>query len=159
METWRFLLQKHLVISLSNTICYCSNCSWFCAFSVFMTEATHQNTFCPIVEFLPNTREGNVFTGVCHSVHHRPLGYWFNAHPCYGVVGMHPIGMLSCYSEISTHISRVLPFDAVKFPQHRQENVCRNWPCIKWKLMYFLLVHINNSETYKSEGGVPFNLL
>ena len=32
-------------------------------------------------------REGNVFTGVCHSVHNQPHGYWFTAHPCYGAVG------------------------------------------------------------------------
>ena len=26
-------------------------------------------------------------TGVCHSVHNQPHGYWFTAHPCYGAVG------------------------------------------------------------------------
>ena len=45
--------------------------------------------------FLPTAREGNVFTGVCHSVHHRPHGYSVTAHPCYSVVGAHRTGMLS----------------------------------------------------------------
>ena len=46
---------------------------------------------------LPTTRVGNVFTGVCYSVHNRPHGYSFTAHPCYGTTNMHPSGMLSCY--------------------------------------------------------------
>ena len=45
---------------------------------------------------LPTAREGNVFTGICHSVYNRPCGYLFTTHPCYGAVGMHPTGMLSC---------------------------------------------------------------
>ena len=32
------------------------------------------------------------------SVDNRPHGYWFTARPCYGAVGMHPTGMLSCNS-------------------------------------------------------------
>ena len=48
--------------------------------------------------FLPTAREGNVFTGVCHSVHNRPHVYSVTAHPCYSVVGTHPTGMLSCSS-------------------------------------------------------------
>ena len=43
---------------------------------------------------LPTVREGNVFTGVCHSVHNRPHDYLFTAHPCYGEVGTHSAGML-----------------------------------------------------------------
>ena len=34
--------------------------------------------------------------GVCHSVHNRPHGYSITAYPCYGTVGTHPTGMLSC---------------------------------------------------------------
>ena len=37
---------------------------------------------------------------VSHSVHNRLHGYWFTAHPCYGAVGMHPTGMLSCFKVI-----------------------------------------------------------
>ena len=44
--------------------------------------------------FLPTAREGNVFSQV--SVHNRPYGYSFTARPCYGAVGTHPTGMLSC---------------------------------------------------------------
>ena len=33
---------------------------------------------------------------ISHSVHNGPHGYFVTAHPCYGVVGMHPTGMLSC---------------------------------------------------------------
>ena len=33
---------------------------------------------------------------VNHSVHNRPHGYSVTVHPCYGAVGMHPTGMLSC---------------------------------------------------------------
>ena len=36
---------------------------------------------------LPTAREGNVFTGVCHSVYYRH-------HDCYNAVSMHPTGML-----------------------------------------------------------------
>ena len=52
--------------------------------------------------FLPTAREGNVFTGICHSVHNWPYGHSITAHPwwllghCYGAVGMHSTGMLSC---------------------------------------------------------------
>ena len=45
---------------------------------------------------LPTAREGNVFTGICHSVHNRPHGYLVTVHPCYSAVGTHPTGMLSC---------------------------------------------------------------
>ena len=62
----------------------------------------------PEVEYclLPTAREGNVLTGVCHSVHNRPSGYFVTAHPCWLLghcspllqrVGTHPTGMLSCY--------------------------------------------------------------
>ena len=37
---------------------------------------------------------------VSHSVHNRPHGYSFTAHPCYGAVGTHPTGMLSCLAMI-----------------------------------------------------------
>ena len=33
---------------------------------------------------------------VNHCVHNRPRSYSVIAHPCYGVVGTHPTGMLSC---------------------------------------------------------------
>ena len=33
--------------------------------------------------YLPTVREGNVFTGVCHSVHNRPHAYSVTAHPCW----------------------------------------------------------------------------
>ena len=33
-----------------------------------------------------------------HSVHNRPHGYSITAHPCYGTVGTHPPGMLTCSS-------------------------------------------------------------
>ena len=35
------------------------------------------------VVLLPTAREGNVFTGVCHSVHNWPHGYSVTAHPCW----------------------------------------------------------------------------
>ena len=50
-----------------------------------------------IFRFLLTAREGNVFTGVYHSVHKRPHGYSVIAHPCNGSVGTHPTGMLSCF--------------------------------------------------------------
>ena len=49
-----------------------------------------------VLWLLPTAREGNVFTGVCHSVHNRLHGYSVTAHPCYSAVGTHPTGMLSC---------------------------------------------------------------
>ena len=48
------------------------------------------------MRLLPTAREGNVFTGVCHSVHKHPHGFSVTTHPRYGVVGMHPTGMLTC---------------------------------------------------------------
>ena len=50
--------------------------------------------------YLPTAREGNVgnvFTGVCHSLHNWPHSYLFTAHLCYSAVGTHPSEMLSCY--------------------------------------------------------------
>ena len=41
---------------------------------------------------LPTAREGNVFTGLCHSVHNQPHGYSVTAHPCNGAVDTHPTG-------------------------------------------------------------------
>ena len=44
---------------------------------------------------LPTAREGNVFTRVCLST----IGFMDTGsllEPCYGAVGMHPTGMLSC---------------------------------------------------------------
>ena len=35
------------------------------------------------LKFLPTAREGNVFTGVCHSVHSRPDACSVTAHPCW----------------------------------------------------------------------------
>ena len=43
---------------------------------------------------ITHRREGNVLTSVCHSVHNRLHGYSVTAHPCYSMVGTHP--MLSC---------------------------------------------------------------
>ena len=54
---------------------------------------------------LPTTREGNVFTGVCHSVRSRPHGYSFSSHPCYGAVSTHPTGMLSCCSTVDVFLT------------------------------------------------------
>ena len=50
---------------------------------------------------LPTTRESNAFTGVRHSVHNRSHGFSVTAHPCYGAVGTHPTGMLSCYLSVT----------------------------------------------------------
>ena len=65
-------------------------------FSSFLREV-HD---CPWPSFLlPTAKEGNVFTGMCHSVHNRPHGYSVTAHPRYGAIlpiGKHPTGMLSC---------------------------------------------------------------
>ena len=47
-------------------------------------------------KLLPTARKGNVFRGLCHSVHNQPYGYSVTAHPCYGAVGTHPAGMRSC---------------------------------------------------------------
>ena len=46
---------------------------------------------------LPTAGEGNVFTRVCDSVHDRPHGYSVTV--CYGAVGTHPTGILSCFVE------------------------------------------------------------
>ena len=44
-------------------------------------------------------REPNVSqASVSHSVYNWPHGYSVTAPPCYGAVGTHPIGMLSCSS-------------------------------------------------------------
>ena len=59
-------------------------------------QTTHYSRKQEEASYLPTTREGNVFTGVCHSVHNRPHGYSITAHPGYSVVGTHPTGMLSC---------------------------------------------------------------
>ena len=63
------------------------------------------------VIYLPTARERNVFTCVCDSVHNWPHGY--SVTPCYGTVGTHPTGMLSCYKKsfyFETDIERNLRF-------------------------------------------------
>ena len=58
-------------------------------------EVVRTNWSFPL-SLLPTAREGNVFTGICHSVQNCPHGYLVTAHPCYSTVGTHPTGMLSC---------------------------------------------------------------
>ena len=43
----------------------------------------------------PTTREGNVFRGVCLSVHNLSHGCSVTARPCYGAVGTQPTELLS----------------------------------------------------------------
>ena len=76
--------------------------------------------------YLPTVKEGNVFTGVCRSGHNPPHGYWFTAHPCYGMVGMHPTGMLSCYcSEIKcTHLRWASGYNEQIFLHHNHWQQC-----------------------------------
>ena len=57
---------------------------------------------------LPTAGEGNVLTGVCHSVHIRPHIYSFTAHRFYGAVGMHPTWMLSCLQTTNVNKQRAL---------------------------------------------------
>ena len=68
-------------------------------FSVPLISHIFENIFLKqaftVPPFLPTTREGNVFTGVCDPVHNRSHGYLFTTHPCYCAVGTHPTGMLS----------------------------------------------------------------
>ena len=59
--------------------------SFYCQFSLFTG----------LPNLLLTAGEGNVFTGVCHSVHNWPYGYSVTVHPCYSTVGVHPTGMLS----------------------------------------------------------------
>ena len=60
--------------------------------------------------FLQTAREGNVFTGICHSVHNPPHGYSITACPCYNTVSTHPTGMLSCWNSISITKCNVISF-------------------------------------------------
>ena len=39
------------------------------------------------------------------AVHNRPHGYSVTAHPCYGALGTHPTGMISCSSLLTETIS------------------------------------------------------
>ena len=77
-------------------------------------------TYC---RFLPTAREGNVFIGVCHSVHNRPHGYSVTANPCYNAVGTHPTGMISC--------SKIFPREKLKPASLRIEKsaeaAVRSW--------------------------------
>ena len=68
---------------------------WFCLMFPRRIPPVEESA----MSLLPIAREGNVFTGVCHSVHNRPYGYSITAHPCYGAVATHPTGMLSCCLE------------------------------------------------------------
>ena len=59
-------------------------------FTLVQDRGTDQNLF-------PTIREGNAFTGVCHSVLNRPHGYSVTVHPCYGMVSLHPTVVLFCF--------------------------------------------------------------
>ena len=48
----------------------------------------------------PQGKEMLSQVSVSHSVHNRPHGYTVTAHSCYGAVGTHPTGMLSCFYEV-----------------------------------------------------------
>ena len=47
--------------------------------------------------FLPTTREGNVFTGVCHSVYNRPHAYSVTAHSCWLLGHLLPCSRYASY--------------------------------------------------------------
>ena len=51
---------------------------------------------CTEIIFLPTAREGDIFTGIWHSVHNQPHCYSVTAHPCHSAAGKHPTGMLPC---------------------------------------------------------------
>ena len=57
----------------------------------------------------------------CLSIQNRPCGYWFTARPCYGAVGTHPTGMLSC-SHLSP-LKRPVPFENLLEIRSSLENV------------------------------------
>ena len=67
-------------------------------FQRFLRKARGCLKFCTFlsIAFLATAREVNVFAGVCHSVHNCHNAYSFTDYPCYGTVGTHPTGMLSC---------------------------------------------------------------
>ena len=84
---------------------------------------------------LPTAREGNVFTGICYSVHNLPYGHLVTAHPCwllshcYGAVCMHPNGMLSCY-RLQTKFVKVMFLAALLLKQSAAYLVCTACFCV-----------------------------
>ena len=55
---------------------------------------------CVFFNYQPQGKEMLSQVSVSHSVHNRPHGYTVTAHSCYGAVGTHPTGMLSCFYEV-----------------------------------------------------------
>ena len=80
-----------------------TRCNLKPAASTLVGQWSGENPISPV----PTAREGNVFTGVCNSVHNRPHSYSVAAHPCNGAIGTHRTGRLfllefrkkSCISE------------------------------------------------------------
>ena len=69
-------------------------------FLIQLTEFDNRHVFYNLEKFISfieneifTDRKGKVMFSQVLASH----SYWFTTHPCYGPVGMHPTGMLSCY--------------------------------------------------------------
>ena len=93
-------------------------------------------TYC---RFSLKAREGNVFIGVCHSVHNLPHGYSVTAHPCYSAVGTYRTGMLSC--------SKIVPRENLKPASlrigKRRRSCCSVLVSSDWRIQ----LHITTSSS------------
>ena len=90
---------RWLVIDLS----VCLSVKMLCCHDIFhfvcvCLSVCHWPSRYPLLActLLPTAREGNVFRGVCNSVHNQPHIYSVTAHPCYSPVCTHHTGMPSC---------------------------------------------------------------
>ena len=69
----------------------------------------------------------NVFTGVCQSIHNWPHGYSVTAHPCYGTVGMHTIGMLSNWEFFPHKVKKIILREVRFNPCEDRLNIQNFW--------------------------------
>ena len=87
---WLEYIFTHLRWVLPNVLTSPLNRDKFKGSKCFQWSTFHNSCYRP---------QGKVMfsqASVSHSVHNRPHGYSFTAHPCYGAVDTHPTGMLSC---------------------------------------------------------------
>ena len=72
--------------------CFFLNCfGWHIYYQVYAHLLRSQSHFFSLIT---DRKKGNVFTGVCHSVHNWPHGFSVTVHPRYSAIGT---GMLYCF--------------------------------------------------------------
>ena len=100
MESWiHSELQKRTIVSVGSIILQSGGI--VCKGKTTVISNRSSDDFLLSFNCIFTDRKGRCLSGayqalISHSVHNRPHGHSVTAHPCYGMVGTDPTGMLSC---------------------------------------------------------------